>query len=66
MDVPGSTVGTGRPDGSDNGVPENGVNLFLYQVTPNPALAQRRPAHPRDSDGSLERRPRWPWTSTTC
>src|SRR5215217_2098566 len=56
VDVPGSTVGTGRPDGTDNGVPNNGVNLFLYQVTPN--LSWRNADLPtRDSDGSLERRP---------
>jgi hypothetical protein len=56
VDVPGSTVGTGRPDGTDNGVPENGVNLFLYQVTPNPGW-RNADLPTRDSDGSLDRRP---------
>jgi hypothetical protein len=56
VDVPGSTVGTGRPDGTDNGVPESGVNLFLYQVTSNPGW-RNADLPTRDSDGSLDRRP---------
>lgn len=35
-DVPGSTVTTLRPDGG-TGMPSTGVNIFLYQVTPNAA-----------------------------
>jgi hypothetical protein len=56
VDVPGSTVGTGRPDGTDNGVPEIGVNLFLYQVTPNPGW-RNADLPTRDPDGSLGQRP---------
>ena len=35
-DVPGATATTLRPNGN-NGLPPTGVNLFLYQVTPNAA-----------------------------
>jgi hypothetical protein len=56
VDVPGTTVGTGRPDGTDNGVPDAGVNIFLYQVTPNPGW-RNADLPTRDSDGSLGRRP---------
>lgn len=47
-DVPGVRVTTVRPDASGHGTPEVGVNLFLYQVAPNPAwrntdLHTRRP-----------------------
>ena len=55
-DVPGALVTTVRPDGSNSGVPDTGVNVFLYQVTPNPHwhnndLPTRRP------DGTLVQRP---------
>jgi hypothetical protein len=47
-DVPGSRVTTVRPDHSASSALEVGVNIFLYQVTPNPAwrnadLHTRRP-----------------------
>lgn len=35
VDVDGGTVTTLRPDGSSEGLPSIGVNLYLYQVTPN-------------------------------
>ena len=34
----GATVTTLRPDTSAAGLPNVGVNIFLYQVTPNAAL----------------------------
>jgi Pvc16 N-terminal domain len=48
QDVPGARVTTVRPDNSGSGVPEVGVNIYLYQATPNPAwrnqdLRTRRP-----------------------
>ena len=48
VDVAGARVTTVRPDSSGSGTPEVGVNLFLYQVSPNPAwrnadLRTRRP-----------------------
>lgn len=55
--VVGSAVVTAvRPDGPNSGVPATGVNIFLYQATPNAAwrnqdLPARRP------DGSLAQRP---------
>lgn len=59
--VVGSAVGNAvvtavRPDGPNSGVPATGVNIFLYQATPNAAwrnqdLPTRRP------DGSLAQRP---------
>jgi hypothetical protein len=56
-DVPGATVSTVRPDTSGSGLPATGVNLYLYQVTPNAAwrnadLPTRRP------NGELIQRPR--------
>lgn len=48
LDVPGARVTTVRPDASGSGTPEVGVNVYLYQATPNPAwrnydLRNRRP-----------------------
>lgn len=48
VDVPGVGVTTVRPGASGNGTPEIGVNLFMYQASPNPAwrntdLHTRRP-----------------------
>lgn len=37
-DVDGAQVSTERPDTRQNGPPGPGVNIFLYQVTPNAAL----------------------------
>lgn len=35
--VPGATVTTDRPGSPQNGTPGPGINLYLYQVTPNAA-----------------------------
>jgi len=48
LDVPGARVTTVRPDSGGGGTPEVGVNIFLYQASPNPAwrnndLRNRRP-----------------------
>ena len=48
IDVPGSRVTTVRPEASKTGAPEVGVNVYLYQATPNPTwrnhdLRTRRP-----------------------
>jgi Pvc16 N-terminal domain len=48
LDVPGARVTTVRPDASGGSTPEVGVNVYLYQATPNPAwrnadLRNRRP-----------------------
>ncbi|MDY6941349.1 MAG: DUF4255 domain-containing protein [Cyanobacteriota bacterium] len=49
IDIPGAVVTTMRPDGqSGGGMPQAGINLYLYQITPNPAwrnmdLRTRRP-----------------------
>lgn len=55
-DVGNAVVTAVRPDGPNSGAPEVGVNIFLYQATPNVAwrnqdLPTRRP------DGSLNQRP---------
>ena len=56
IDVPGAEVTTVRPDGPGSGVPRTGVNLYLYQVTPNAALRNNDlPA--RRPDGTLVNRP---------
>jgi hypothetical protein len=38
VDVPGAKANTVRPDAPGGGVPEIGVNIFLYQIAPNAAL----------------------------
>lgn len=35
--VPGATVTTVRPESKDSGVPDPAINVYLYQVVPNPA-----------------------------
>ncbi|MFN3981204.1 MAG: Pvc16 family protein [Caldilinea sp.] len=55
-DVGNAVVTAVRPDGPNSGVPEVGVNIFLYQATPN--VAWRNHDLPtRRSDGSLNQRP---------
>ena len=57
-DVPGATVTTVRPDGG-NATPSLGVNVSLYQVTPDPAW--RNTYLPtRRSNGQLVDRPKLP------
>lgn len=41
IDVPGATVTTVRPDAPGHGVPEVGVNIFLYEISPNAAVRNR-------------------------
>jgi hypothetical protein len=58
-EVGGATVTTVRPDASGNGTPTTGVNIYLYQVTPNAAwrnadLPTRRP----DGQGGATQHPR--------
>ncbi|MEG5129434.1 DUF4255 domain-containing protein, partial [Microcoleus sp. ARI1-B5] len=48
LDVPGAKVTTVRPEANGGKTPEVGVNIYLYQATPNPAwrnydLRNRRP-----------------------
>ena len=54
-DVPGATVTTLRPDGNGN-MPPTGVNIFLYQVTPNAAW-QNMDLPARRANGDLIQRP---------
>lgn len=54
-DVPGATVTTLRPDGN-GGMPSTGVNVFLYQVTPNPGW-QNEDLPTRRAGGDLVQRP---------
>lgn len=55
-DVGNAVVTAVRPDGPASGVPEVGVNIFLYQATPN--VAWRNQDLPtRRADGSLNQRP---------
>ena len=56
-DVTGATATMVRPDGPGSGVPDPGVNIFLYQVTPSPA-ARNEDLPTRSSDGRLVDRPR--------
>ena len=54
-EVTGATVTTVRP-GPGGGLPQTGVNVFLYQVTPNPDL-RNADLPTRRSDGSAVDRP---------
>jgi Pvc16 N-terminal domain/IPT/TIG domain len=55
--VNGANVTAIRPDGAAGGTPQKGVNIFLYQVTPN--SARRNADLPnRSSDGDIVQRPR--------
>lgn len=54
--VPGATVTTDRPGSPQNGTPGPGINLYLYQVTPN--AAWRNVDLPtRRAEGTLVQRP---------
>jgi hypothetical protein len=53
--VTGARVTALSPD-AENGLPEAGVNVFLYQITPNTAL-RNADLPTRAADGSLLRRP---------
>ena len=55
-DVSGATVTTVRPTESGAGLPQTGVNLFLYQVSPNPEL-RNLDLPTRRTDGSGIQRP---------
>lgn len=54
--VTGAKVGFNRPDGSGGGTPSPGVNVYLYQVTPNAAF-RNVDLPTRRSDGTLVRKP---------
>src|SRR5687768_8333000 len=57
VDVAGAKVTTLRPDGLAAAAPSAGVNIFLYQVTPN--AAQRNAGLPtRSSNATVVQRPR--------
>ena len=53
--VPGATV-TAVPPDSTSGLPDPGVNIFLYQVSPNAAL-RNTDLPTRTANGTLLRRP---------
>src|SRR5438045_3950482 len=53
--VSGAKVTVLRPD-APSGLPTSGVNIFLYQATPNPSW-RNADLPTRKSDGSLMRRP---------
>lgn len=50
-------ISTVRPDGPESGITSTGINIYLYQVTPNPAL-RNSDLPMRGSDGTLVKRPR--------
>ena len=54
--VPGATVTTLRPDGAGPGPRLAGVNIYMYQVTPNAAY-RNADLPTRTSDGDLLQRP---------
>lgn len=56
VDVEGARVTTVRPDNVGRGIPETGVNIFLYRVAPLNWRNQDLPG--RRSTGELNQRPR--------
>jgi len=56
-DVAGATATIVRPDGADDGLPDPGVNIYLYQVTPNTAW-RNADLPTRNGDGRLAQLPR--------
>ncbi|HME31290.1 MAG TPA: DUF4255 domain-containing protein [Terriglobales bacterium] len=54
--VTGAKVGFNRPDGSGGGTPSPGVNVYLYQVTPNAAF-RNVDLPTRRSNATLVRKP---------
>jgi len=54
--VQGANVTTNRPDEPKNGNPQPGVNIYLYQVTPNAAL-RNYDLPTRDADGQVVQQP---------
>jgi hypothetical protein len=56
VDVPGAAVGTVRPDGDGGSAPPMGVNIYLFQVTPNAAW-RNADLPTRDSAGNVRKRP---------
>ncbi|MBZ0299406.1 MAG: DUF4255 domain-containing protein, partial [Anaerolineae bacterium] len=57
VDVPGAEATAVRPAGGGNGLPTTGVNVFMFQATPNASL-RNLDLPTRDSDGRLVQRPR--------
>lgn len=55
--VQNASVTTTRPEKGSANADKKGINLYLYQVTPNPALRNEE-LPTRRGDGSLARRPR--------
>lgn len=55
--VGGATVTSVRPDGLLSGVPKRGVNIFLYQVTPN-GTWRNTDLPTRNTNGAVVQRPR--------
>jgi hypothetical protein len=55
-DVAGAKATMVRPDTPGHGVPEVGVNIFLYEITPN-AVLRNLDLPTRNSDGQAGRRP---------
>ncbi len=56
-DVPGATATAVRPNAPNNQLPNPGVNLYLYHVTPNAAW-RNADVPTRAADGGLVQRPR--------
>jgi hypothetical protein len=54
--VSGATVSSLRPDGFGNGMPDKGINVYLYHVSPNAAY-RNADLPTRRVDGTLAHRP---------
>ncbi len=55
-DVPGAKASTVRPDVSGHGLPDVGLNIFLYQIMPN-AVLRNADLPTRNGDGQAGQRP---------
>jgi hypothetical protein len=54
--VSGATVSSLRPDGSGSGMPDKGINVYFYHVSPNAAY-RNADLPTRRADGTLAQRP---------
>ena len=65
-DVPGATATTVRPDATGHGVPDVGVNIFLYEIAPNAAVRNRDLPRAAATARRLFSGPRSRWICITC
>ena len=61
IDIDGTRVTTNRPSSTGGATPERGVNLYLYQTTPNPMWQSNADVRSRSRMGRDNRETRTAW-----